>query len=285
MGAALARGYDVDAEGKQIVDKDSKPIFLSDADKASYGKQITEPIADADRLNTTYGAGSAARIIATALTGAASGNVTGGLTELVQAAAVNVLQSLTVTEVKHLADSLGARDDQGNLLTNDDDSVIQTTESETVRTLLQGLVGCAGGLAGGSSDCGSAATGAAASVVVNLLINSIDNARQGDQEPRYDAEGNLINSLDLEDQQARSNLVCTIIGGIAEAAGLDTSSAVSSAQIETQNSDIGLNIPRPLSSTVPCGTKEQCATWWATYFTTPQGKLLLAAAKGDTLRA
>ncbi|MBB6504655.1 hypothetical protein F4693_001628 [Sphingomonas endophytica] len=47
------------------------------------------------------------RLIATALSGAAGGDVTGSLGGLVRASAVNVLQGLATTEAKHLADGLG----------------------------------------------------------------------------------------------------------------------------------------------------------------------------------
>ena len=50
-----------------------------------------------------------ARIATTAFTGAAGANVTGSIGALVQAAAVNVLQSLAVTQVKKIADGLLAR--------------------------------------------------------------------------------------------------------------------------------------------------------------------------------
>ena len=49
---------------------------------------------EADKLQKTYGAGSAYRLAATAIVGAASGNVTGSMNSLAQAVAINVVQSI-----------------------------------------------------------------------------------------------------------------------------------------------------------------------------------------------
>jgi hypothetical protein len=73
----------------------------------------------------TFGAGGATRLALTALSGAAGSNVAGGLGSLAQSAAVNVLQSLAVTRVKELADSI-----QGDPATR-----------ESVRAALQAVVG------------------------------------------------------------------------------------------------------------------------------------------------
>ena len=169
---------------------------------------------EADGIRNTYGAGSAARIVATAVTGAAGSNVAGGVGNLVQGAAVNVLQSLAATQVKSIADSLG--DFRGDA----------TASSEGVRAALQAVVGCAGAAAGGSGGCGSAATGAAAGVVVNYLLTSYVDPALTD------------GARTLEDQEARKNLVTTIIAGIAVGAGLDAPAATAAAQIETENNDL-----------------------------------------------
>lgn len=171
-------------------------------------------------LQKNFGANSPARIIATALTGAAGGNVAGNLTGLVQGVAVNVLQSLAVNQVKHIADSL--YDANGN----------PTAGSEAVRAALQGLTACAGGAANGTGSCSSAGAGASASVVINYLLTEFL-----DLHPK-DAQGNPIERT-LEDQQARTNVVTTLIGAIAAGAGLDAGSATNAAQIETENNDQG----------------------------------------------
>jgi hypothetical protein len=177
--------------------------------------------ADAKSLNDTFGAGSPARILATAFSGAAGSNVAGSLGGLAQSAVVNGLQSLAVTEVKGLADSLFDKDGK------------PTAQSETVRAALQGIVGCSGAAAGGSGDCTSAAVGAAGSVAVNLLLS------QAGAPVAKDTNGNgridPSEQVSIEDQQARTNLIATFIGTITAGAGLDASSAATAAQIETEN--------------------------------------------------
>ncbi|KTR83722.1 hypothetical protein NS277_07020 [Novosphingobium barchaimii] len=162
----------------------------------------------ADALRDTYGAGSSARLIATALNGGAGSGVTGSLGGLVQASAVNVLQGLAATAVK----------DQVDLIANPRDR-------EVTRAALQAVFGCAGSVAGGSGGCGSAATGAAASVVLNNLLQSGTSATVGpDGKP-----------LTIDQQEARSSLVATIVTGLGEALGAASPAATLAAQIETEN--------------------------------------------------
>lgn len=160
-----------------------------------------------------WGASGAGNIVLTALNGAASGQVTGSVIDLVRASAVNVLQSLAVSEVKRIADRL---------------------DSEEARTALQALTACGGAVASGQGDCGGAALGAAASVVLNKLFEMAGAPKNQDLngDGDYDDPGE---SLALEEQQARTNLVATLTGAIAEAAGLNTGSAVNAALIETNN--------------------------------------------------
>jgi hypothetical protein len=168
----------------------------------------------ADQINDNFGAGSPARILATALNGAAGSNTAGSLSALAQSAAVNVLQSLAVSEVKRIADGLFDKDGK------------PTTQSETVRAALQGVVGCSGAAAGGSGDCTSAAVGASASVAINYLLTEFVDPQPKDG-PRS-----------LEDQEARKNLVTSIVAGIASATGMDANAAAVAAQIETENNDV-----------------------------------------------
>ena len=241
------------------------------ADEAKARGDITEEtrLSDAaDKLRSTFGAGSAFRIGATALTGAASANVNGGLGSLVQGAAVNVLQSLAVTEVKKLADGI-----QGD-----------AAARETVRAALQAVVGCAGASAGGSGGCRSAAIGAAASVVLNHLINAVDKDKA--TVPTFDANGNLVNPLSIEDQEARSNLGGTLIAAIATGAGLDAVAATTAGLTETQNNQLAVNgnIER-FTLLPPNATPAQIAqarrNITAYFQRDPEGQLILAAAGGD----
>jgi hypothetical protein len=170
----------------------------------------------------TWGAGGAGNLVLTALSGAAGSNVSGSLSGLVQSATVNVLQGLAVQHVKAIADSFSTKtDSQGNPIPN--------ATSETVRFALQALTACAGSAAGGAGDCGGAAMGAATSVVLNnLLSTGTTTATDENGKP-----------LSQEQQQARANLVGTIVAAIAQGAGIDTNAAITAAQIETQNNSLG----------------------------------------------
>jgi hypothetical protein len=178
-----------------------------------------QPFIDtAANARNNYGSGSAARIIGTAISGAAGGNVTGSLGSFVQAAAVNALQSLAVTQVKAIADSFFKRNSAGVLA--------PTTESEAVRTALQALVGCAG--AAPTGNCASGALGASSSVVLNNLITSLL------QPEARDAAGNII-PRSLADQQTRAALIATLTGAIAGAVGANAGVASNAGVIETEN--------------------------------------------------
>ncbi|QSB45846.1 hypothetical protein IDJ81_07130 [Tsuneonella flava] len=99
---------------------------------------------------------------------------------------------------------------------------------------LQGIVGCAGAAAGSSGDCGSAAMGAATSVVLNNLLDGLGGPR--DEDLNHDGKIDTADErLSLKDQQARTDLVATLVTAIAEGAGLDATSANYAARIETQN--------------------------------------------------
>jgi hypothetical protein len=198
--------------------------FLSEQGKKADDWDKANPEAKKNGETNPYaiwGAGGAGQLVLTALSGAAGGNVTGGLGSLVQNAAVNVLQGLTVTKVKEIADSFSTEvDDNGHPVPND--------ASETVRTALQALTACAGSAVGGSGDCASGAMGAAASVVLNNLLSS-GTTTGTDEKGR---------PLTVEAQQARENIVATIVGGIAAASGLNVTAAVTAAQVETENNAI-----------------------------------------------
>jgi len=155
-----------------------------------------------------------------------------------------VLQSLAATEVKRIADSIGDGD----------------AASETTRAALQAVVGCAGAAAGGSGDCTSAAIGASTSVVANYLLDQFIENNEEDKVPEFDEDGNIINDISLEDQQARVNLVATFIAAVANEAGLDVASATTAAQIETENNK---NVKNPDGTVVAVcdkGNEANCVT-------------------------
>ncbi|MBT2134743.1 hypothetical protein KK137_10390 [Croceibacterium sp. LX-88] len=95
----------------ETVLRDEAAAAQARGDTAEYERLTSE----ADKLNQTYGGGSAARLLATAITGAAGGDITGSLGGLAQGAAVNVLQGLAASEIKTIADSLdGTAESHGN---------------------------------------------------------------------------------------------------------------------------------------------------------------------------
>lgn len=188
------------------VGEDGKPVQLTDQERQQARDDAHKLRTEAENIQNTYGPGSPIRLIATALTGAAGGNVTGSLGGLVQSAAVNVLQGLAAEKVKELADGFSGSD----------------TQRETLRAALHAVVGCAGQAAGGG-DCASGAVGASASVVLNALLSSMMEKDT---------------SLSLEEQQARTNLAATLIGAIAAGAGLDPNSTTTAVQIEMENNTL-----------------------------------------------
>ncbi|MGC7406966.1 hypothetical protein ACPWR0_18935 [Pandoraea pneumonica] len=117
--------------------------------------------------------GGTYRQIVTVISAAAAGNVSSGVGEFVQRAAVGYLQTLGVEKVKQIADDL---------------------DSETARAALQGIVGCAGAAASGG-NCSAGALGASASVVLNNLINVASDTNSRDITPsEKEARMNLVSS-------------------------------------------------------------------------------------------
>ncbi|MEG3085695.1 hemagglutinin repeat-containing protein [Sphingomonas sp. PB2P12] len=194
---------------------------LTDAVREELSQTVVTETDRSQNLRDSFGAGSAARVIATAINGAAGSNVTGSFTGLVQSAAANIIQSLAVTQVKSIADSL--QNSRGEA----------SGQSETVRAALQAVVGCAGATAGGGG-CASGATGSAASVVLNYLLTSYADAK-----PSIDPVTGRPAERALQDQEARKNLVATVVAGVAAGSGLDVSTAALAAQTETENNDLG----------------------------------------------
>nr|WP_245201745.1 hemagglutinin repeat-containing protein [Sphingomonas trueperi] len=200
--------------------------FLSH--QAAEGDKWTKEHPNEDPKSNPYalwGAGGTGRLVLTAINGAAGSDVSGSLTSLVQASATNILQGLAAREVKLIADRLS--DDAGNA----------SAASEAVRSALQAVVGCAGSTAGGNGNCGAAAVGAATSVLTNYLLTKFIDAP-----PEIDPATGRPTPRSLADQQARENLVSTVVAGIAATAGLDVGVAVVAAQTETENNDLNWRI-------------------------------------------
>jgi filamentous hemagglutinin len=180
---------------KKALDEElAKPKDQQDASKIAQLNQVIQN-------NATWEMGGTGRRLLTAITAAASGNVTGSGAQFIQSATVNYLQSLGAEKIKGIADNL---------------------QSETARTALQGLLACGGAAAQGAS-CGSAASGAAASVVLNDLFNQLNGGNK---------------NLTAEERQAQANIITSLITGITAAAGGDAAIATAAAQIEAENNSI-----------------------------------------------
>ncbi|WP_433693506.1 hemagglutinin repeat-containing protein [Herbaspirillum seropedicae] len=96
-------------------------------------------------------------------------------------------------------------------------------DSESARAALHGVVACAGALAKDAS-CAAGALGASAGAVINNLLGSVDG-------------------LSNEQKESRKNLVTSIVGGIATAAGSsDAANAALAAQLETENNALASNV-------------------------------------------
>jgi filamentous hemagglutinin len=231
------------------VGEDDKPIQLTDVERQQARDDAHKLRTEAHDLKTNFGPGSPIRLIATALTGAAGGNVTGSVGSFVQSAAVNVLQGLAVQEVKTLVDGIG-----------------DAATRETTRGALQALVACAGATAG-SGDCGSAALGAAASVALNNVINALVE-EQGDA--NKDA---IIDPLSAQESKARVDLVTTIVAGIAAGVGLDPGSAATAAQLEIENNGCAGGV---------CYVNAKEGLTQAQFRQKPEYRLMLAALGSDS---
>ncbi|VVE46145.1 hemagglutinin repeat-containing protein [Pandoraea soli] len=172
-------------------------------------KNETDPtkLAELDRQlvdAAKWAPGGRYRQIVTVITAAAGGNVTAGTGEFLQRAAVSYLQTLAVEKVKEIADDL---------------------KSETARTALHGIVGCAGAAAVGS-NCGAGAMGGAASVVLGNLLNAVaDTSNDGLSQPEKEARMNLIESL---------------VAGITAGTGGNATAASIASRLELENNQFDL---------------------------------------------
>ncbi|VVD86128.1 hemagglutinin-related protein [Pandoraea cepalis] len=172
-------------------------------------KSETDPtkLAELDRQlvdAAKWAPGGRYRQIVTVIIAAAGGNVTAGTGEFLQRAAVSYLQTLAVEKVKEIADDL---------------------KSETARTALHGIVGCAGAAAVGS-NCGAGAMGGAASVVLGNLLNAVaDTSNDGLSQPEKEARMNLIESL---------------VAGITAGTGGNATAASIASRLELENNQFEL---------------------------------------------
>nr|WP_230850012.1 hemagglutinin repeat-containing protein [Ralstonia solanacearum] len=162
-GTFLSNRARESTEAQKALDTEkAKPADQQDGAKIA---QLTQTLQD----NATWGIGGTGRMLLTALTAGAGANVTGGMGQLAQNAAVAYLQELGANQVKQIADSLG---------------------SEDARAALHAIVGCAGAAAS-SQSCGAGAMGAAASSVLGSLLGPTDGMTPDQKQARV----NLVTSV------------------------------------------------------------------------------------------
>ncbi|MFY0480931.1 pre-toxin TG domain-containing protein [Achromobacter marplatensis] len=204
----------------------------------SYAERAKAAQEHAD-LESKWGAQGSYSQWGTIILGAASGNVMGGTGQFIQAATVNYLQTLGAAKIKEISGALGGEGSVGH-------------------AALHAELGCAGAAAQGAS-CGAGGAGALSGVVLSKLLDSTD----------------AVNGKKLtpEEEQARVNLISSIVAGIA--ASIDPSAAVPAeiaARIEVENNSLYKNrdkVARMKAELVggleaACGADNNCLeTGWA----------------------
>lgn len=179
----------------------------SEDPRLSYAERIQAAKEYAD-LEGKWGARGTYSQWGTIILGAASGNVMGGTGQFVQAATVNYLQTLGAAQIKELSRELGGEGSAGH-------------------AALHAVLGCAGAAAQGAS-CGAGGVGALSGVVLSKLLENL--------------EGDGGKNLSAEDQQARVNLITSIVAGIAAAIDPNAASAAQvAARIELENNSRYMN--------------------------------------------
>ena len=150
----------------------------------------------------SWGAGSTNRLLFTALVGGLTGNLSGSGIDVVQGAALSVIQGFGAQEIKDILSALppGAA-------------------TEGIRAALQGMLGCVGGAASG--NCASGALGASASVVLGNLIEL--------------ATGQVASNMTQPQKDQLTNTIASLVAGTATLLGGNAAVASLAAQIEADN--------------------------------------------------
>ena len=200
-----------DASGNPILDASGKPMTVKQAYDQGY--EVAPVTVDGQTINYAtrqelWGSGGTGNILATAVVGAFSGNVTGGAGELLKNTAINVVRAYGATEIKAIADGFK----------NPDGSTNGT--SETVRGLLHAIAGCAGASATGG-DCATAAIASGGTVAMNNAMGALLNLDPS--------------TMTEEQKQAYSNLMGTLVSGVTSAVGGDAVAAQLATKVEEDN--------------------------------------------------
>ncbi|WP_170948512.1 hemagglutinin repeat-containing protein [Bordetella genomosp. 5] len=218
------------------------------AEELQKGKDAGKIARLAKELETAsnWAPGGQYRLIATAIMGGISGNISASAVDMVRSSAAAYLQGLGAQQVKAFTASLG--DDAAGI---------------AARAALHALVACGGGSVTGS--CGASALGAASATVVAALLDKLDKANTA------------------EEREQRINLITSLLAGVAGSLGSDLSALVGSAQLELENNSLALKMgargiavcarfPACLSGLAKVGLKE-----FAEALNSPAFKALVAA--------
>lgn len=203
----IQAGFDIASEaarqtGQFLTNRAAEAKALKDAMDAAPEGRAKEHLRARYEDVRKWAPGGGYREALTAVTLAAGGNVTGGASQFVQAAAVDYLQSLGAARIKEIAPLLGGEGSPGHVA-------------------LHALLGCAGAAATGAS-CGAGASGASAAVVIGQLMEH--------------ALGEPTSKLDPAEREARINLVTSLLGGLTAALDPTAVAAVNdAARLELEN--------------------------------------------------
>ncbi|HVI39745.1 MAG TPA: hypothetical protein VM577_03720, partial [Anaerovoracaceae bacterium] len=151
-------------------------------------------------IDSKWGPGGTYRQILTAITAAASGNVSGSTTQFVESTVINYVQAKAAEGIKELTTELGI------------------PEGSAAHTALHAITACAGAAAQ-DHDCGAAALGASSATIISALLSET----QGDAQ-----------TLTNEQKEAREALIATLATGLGVIAG-DAAAANTAALIEMEN--------------------------------------------------
>ncbi|WP_211465747.1 hemagglutinin repeat-containing protein [Collimonas silvisoli] len=182
----------------KMQEADAKKKAANDPNSNLTPDQRKQLLSDAQAIEKDWGANGTYRQIATALTAAASGNVTGGGAQFVQAGVVNYVQQQGAGYI-------------GKLVA---DGALK--EGSPEHAALHAIVACAGAAAS-SQSCGAGAMGAATS---SLLTNLFADNNPNETNAQKEAKGNLVNSL---------------VAGLATMTGANGATATNAATVAVDN--------------------------------------------------
>ncbi|SNT06739.1 Possible hemagglutinin [Noviherbaspirillum humi] len=181
--------------GTYVANKAAEADALKEAakDPKLNNEQRNELLAQANQIEADWGPGGKSRQWATAITAAASGNVTGASGEMVNSAVANYLQQQGASYIGQLVQ---------------DKKLI---EGSPEHAAMHAIVACAGAAAGNQS-CGAGAMGAASSSLLTNLFEKKDN------------ETNV-------ERERKRNLIATIVTGVAATTSPAAAATATSAAI------------------------------------------------------